>query len=193
MYAGASRDDAVLEQHFRSWQMRFQGTGLSYGGFEKNRLFLNQAGKGFLEAGYLMGVSLEEDCRCVASDDLDGDGRLELLVTSLRTWPRMEQALHLFPNFTAHAGNWIGVRLREAGSGLSPVGAKVILTTSARRQTRWLVTGDSYRSQHATTAHFGLGQQTRVESLEVIWPNGRREVIAQPPINRWHRVPAEAR
>lgn len=193
IYTGTSKDNPVLERHFHAVQRRFQGAGLSYGGFEKNRLFLNQAGQGFIEAGHLLGVSLEDDCRCAASDDLDGDGRLELITTTLKTWPRLEQTLHLFPNFTERPGNWIGVRLREAGPGRSPLGAKVIVTTRAGRQVRWLVAGDSYRSQHAAAAHFGLGQETRVERVEVIWPNGQREVLSAPPVNRWHALPAQRR
>ncbi|MBI3191540.1 MAG: ASPIC/UnbV domain-containing protein, partial [Pedosphaera parvula] len=151
-------------------------------------LFLNERGKAFLEAGYPMSVSLEDDCRTVVCDDLDGDGKLELLVTSLKVRPKMSQALHLFPNFTADAGNWIGVRLRASRPGFSPVGAKVILTTSAGQQIRFLVTGDSYRSQHAPTAHFGLGSETRVQSLEVIWPNGQRKKFVDPAVNRYHLV-----
>jgi len=188
IYAGSSRDDPMLERYFRAIQGRYYGAGFSYGGYEKNRLFLNENGKAFLEAGYLMGVSLEDDCRNVVSDDLDGDGKLELLVTSLKVRPRMSQALHLFPNFTAGAGNWIGVRVRESRPGFSPVGAKVILTTSAGRQIRHLVTGDSYRSQHAPTAHFGLGSRTNVQRLEVIWPNGQSKKLIDPAVNRYHLV-----
>ncbi|MBI2926159.1 MAG: CRTAC1 family protein [Verrucomicrobia bacterium] len=188
IYAGASRDDPALERYLRSMQGRYYGAGFSYGGYEKNRLFLNERGKAFLEAGYPMSVSLEDDCRTVVCDDLDGDGKLELLVTSLKVRPKMSQALHLFPNFTADAGNWIGVRLRASRPGFSPVGAKVILTTSAGQQIRFLVTGDSYRSQHAPTAHFGLGSETRVQSLEVIWPNGQRKKFVDPAVNRYHLV-----
>lgn len=188
LYLGSSNDDAALDQYFRSVRTRYQGAGLSYGGFEKNRFFLNGAGKSFSEVGYLMGVSLEEDCRNAVSDDLDGDGKLDLLVVTFQTWPKIRQALHLFPNFTDKAGNWIGFHLRESGRGFSPVGAKVSLATSSGKQIHHFVTGDSYRSQRATTAHFGLGSQTEVQSVEVVWPNGQRTKIQHPAINQYHFV-----
>jgi len=188
VYLGSSKEDPALDQYFRSVRTRYQGTGLSYGGFEKNRFYLNETGKSFLEAGYLMGVSLEEDCRNAASDDLDGDGKLDLLVVSFQAWPKIRQALHLFPNFTEQPGNWIGFRLRESGPGFSPVGAKVILTTASGKQIRHFVTGDSYRSQHANTAHFGLGAETQVQSVEVVWPGGQRTLIERPAINRHHFI-----
>ena len=53
-----------------------------------------------------------------------------------------------------NVGNWIGIGLLESGPGFSPVSAKRILTTAAGKQVRQLVTGDSFRSQHANTAHF---------------------------------------
>ncbi|MBM3837852.1 MAG: CRTAC1 family protein [Verrucomicrobia bacterium] len=192
IYLGGSKNDPALERYFQSVRMRYQGAGLSYGGFEKNRLYLNEAGKSFLEAAHLLGVSLEEDCRNVVSDDLDGDGKLDLLVVAFQTWPEIRQALHIFPNFTEKPGHWIGFRLRESGSGFSPVGAKVILTTASGAQVRHLVTGDSYRSQHANTAHFGLGADSAVRSVEVVWPAGEKTKIDSPAINRYHEIKAPA-
>lgn len=192
IYLGSSEHDPVLDVYFRAVGSKLYGEGQSYGGFAKNAMFLNEAGRTFLDVGYLMGVALEEDCRNVAADDLDGDGKLDLLVTTYLVWPEPRQALHLFRNDFAPAGNWIGFRLRESRPGFSPVGAKLTLVTVAGRQLRWLVTGDGYRSQHAPTAHFGLGALTRVESLEIRWPNGRTQRLAAPAINRYHDVRAEA-
>jgi len=188
IYTGTSRDDPVLAQYFRWVQTEHLGAGESQGGFEKNRLFLSQSGKSFIEAGYLMGLALEEDCRSVVSDDLDGDGKLDLVVTTFKNRPRLQQALHLFPNLTRDTGHWLGVRLRESGPGFSPLGAKVILTTASGKQIRTFVSGDSYRSQYATTAHFGLGVATEVKSVEVVWPNGKRKTILNPAIDRYHSI-----
>ena len=85
-------------------------------------------------------------------------------------------------------GNWIGIRLREHGPGYSPVGTKVILDVPAGKQIREIVTGDSYRSQHANTAHFGLGKETKINTVEVRWPNGRTKKIFSPAINQYHEV-----
>jgi hypothetical protein len=60
--------------------------------------------------------------------------------------------------------------------------------TTLGTQTRWLVTGDSYRSQHAPAAHFGLGNATAVMKVEVIWQNGLRTTLPAPRINQWNVV-----
>ncbi|MEW6159628.1 MAG: CRTAC1 family protein [Verrucomicrobiota bacterium] len=191
IYAASSKHDPAMDQYFRSTATRLYGAGYSYGGFEKNRLFLNRAGKDFLEIGHLAGVALEEDCRNVVSDDLDGDGKVDLVLTTFEEWPRPRQGLHILRNVTAGSNHWIGFHLKEK-KGFSTSGAKVILHAGGRRQLRWMLNGDSYRSQHANTVHFGIGSAEQVESVEIHWPNGKVQRVRQPAIDRYHRVIPEA-
>jgi hypothetical protein len=62
IYAAGSKHDPVMDIYFQSMGSKLYGTGYSYGGYEKNRLFLNRSGKSFLEIGYLMGLA-GIDCR----------------------------------------------------------------------------------------------------------------------------------
>ncbi|MCF7763073.1 MAG: CRTAC1 family protein [Verrucomicrobia bacterium] len=188
IHMGGSDPDPALDLYFQSTRTRHQGAGDSFGGFEKNRLLLNQGGNSVVEAGFLMGVALEKDCRNAIAEDLDGDGRLDLLTSTFEVWPKPGQLLHLYPNFLEGAGNWIGVRLRESGPGFSPMGARVELFTAKGKQIRICVSGDSYRSQHSTTVHFGIGTLEVVERIEVAWSNGRRTVLENPEINQYHRL-----
>src|SRR5712671_6280549 len=66
-YVGHPTNDVVVSTYFQSKWARTRGSGESYGGYEKNRLYLNQEGASFLEIGHLMGVALEEDSRCVVA------------------------------------------------------------------------------------------------------------------------------
>jgi hypothetical protein len=135
-----------------------------------------------------MGVGLEQDSRNVVADDLDGDGRMDLLVTTFEVWPEVKQTLRVFKNTLDDAGNWIGFRLREQGGGISPVGARITVRYPGGAMIRQSVTGDSYRSQHANTLHFGLGEIAKVESAEIRWMNGRNLTLRQPRINQYHVV-----
>src|SRR5439155_1904824 len=132
----------------------------------RNRFFFNQHGVSFVEAGHLLGVALHEDSRGVVADDLDGDGRLDLLLTTFEEWPETKQTVRAYRNDLKETGNWIGFRFREEGGGKSPVGARVTVRYDGRGAVRQIVTGDSYRAQQANAVHFGLGEATRVDRVE---------------------------
>ncbi|MGH7487984.1 MAG: CRTAC1 family protein, partial [bacterium] len=193
IYVDDSVDDVAATAYFMGKFARTRGQGWSYGGYEKNRLYLNQHGESFLEAGYLLGVALEQDSRNVVSDDLDGDGRMDLLLTTFEVWPEAKQTLRIYQNTMGDGGNWIGFRFREEGGGKSPVGVRVTIHSNGRSEVRQIVTGDSHRSQHANTLHFGLGKAGRVDSVEIRWPNGQIVKFREPALNHYHliRTPTE--
>ncbi|MCH8047349.1 MAG: ASPIC/UnbV domain-containing protein, partial [Planctomycetes bacterium] len=73
----------------------------------------------------------------------------------------------------------------------SPVGAKITVYTANRKHVGQIITGESIHAQHAPVQHFGLGRTTRVEKIEVRWPNGGPlRVIDNPAIDRYHTVTA---
>ena len=49
---------------------------------------------------------------------------------------------------------------------------------------RQIVTGDSHRSQHANTLHFGLGEADHVERVEIQWPNGPTVTLSRPEVDK---------
>jgi len=190
IFIDQSVDDTAATSYLMSRFGDTRGQGWSYGGYEKNRLFLNQNGESFIEIGHLAGVALEQDSRNVVADDLDGDGRVDLVMTTQEVWPEAKQTLQIFRNQLKDTGHWIGFRFREA-AGTSPVGARVTLHFDSHSAVSQIVTGDSHRSQHPTTLHFGLGQAKSVEKAEVRWMNGSTLTLLEPEADRCHDVSAQ--
>lgn len=194
IYVGSSRDSAVNYAYFESKNQQTRYVGFSYGGNERNRFFRNLAGgetrsgvQSFTEVAFLLGVALPEDSRNVLADDLDGDGRMDLLVTTFEIYPEKKQTIRIFKNNLPDAGNWIGFRFAEQ-HGKSPIGAKVTIHYGNQMETKQIVTGDSFRTQHSPTVHFGIGAASAVDRAEIRWINGPALALTNLPANHWQVV-----
>jgi len=69
------------------------------------------------------------------------------------------------------------------------VGAAVYLTAGGIRQRADVISGGSYASSNDPRLHFGLGEHTKIDSLEIHWPSGALERVSLPPgVDRFYLV-----
>lgn len=186
IYTGTSDANPILEQLFDTTYTRHD-QGLSWDGYQKNHLFMNQSGSDFVNVGFLMNVALIEDSRTVITDDFDLDGRPDLLVTSY-SLNGLASKVHILMNRWSSPGNWIGIRLRGEPGGPSPIGAVIRIVSESGERMAHIVTGDSYRAQHAFMKHFGLGTDKNVNEIRILWPDQTESVIKSPDINRYYQI-----
>lgn len=78
----------------------------------------------------------------------------------------------------AERSNWIKISLEGTKSNRQGIGALVRVSADGRNYLQAYGSQGSYLSQHATALHFGLGKQTSVDQIEVIWPSGRRQDVS---------------
>lgn len=190
IYVGDSTPRPAVDAYFSGKFAWTRSHGWSYGGYHLNRLHLNLDGSRFVEVGHLFGVAIQTDCRNVVAHDLDGDGRLDLLVTTHEVWPRFRQQVRLYRNALDDTGHWIAFRLVPTPGGRSLPGTSITLHTPSGVATRVFVTGDAFRAQRAPILHFGLGATAGVDEAIVRWPGGHEQRLPRPEANRTHLVPA---
>jgi hypothetical protein len=160
---------------------------ISWNGYEHNKLLLNRGGTEFVDIAWLLGIAFEADSRAVVTDDLDGDGRVDLLVTEYKTRGDWESyRLKVLRNTMQTANHWIGIRLRDTAEGGSVLGAMVTVAAGDNLLVDRVITGNSFTSQHAPVVHFGLGDSEQVQSLTVRWADGRTVTLEDPAIDRYH-------
>jgi hypothetical protein len=104
--------------------------------------------------------------RGVACEDLDGDGRVDVVVLNSRGAPIVLR------NESSPTKHWLQVRLRGVNANRDAVGARVKVVAAGREQVAEVHSGRGYQSHFGSRLTFGLGQSRRVDRLEVHWPGG---------------------
>jgi hypothetical protein len=150
---------------------------------EQSLLFRNLKNGKFERVGAApaSGLASAWPSRGLAIGDLDGDGRLDLVINNIDAKPSVLR------NVATPAGHWLNLRLVGDVDKKSPrdaVGSIAYLTTGKIRQRLDAVSGAVYCSQNDPTLHFGLGAATKVDKLEVQWPNGSMETFDVPAIDK---------
>ena len=108
--------------------------------------------------------------RGLAVGDLFNDGKLDVVINALDGVPA------LLRNVSPDKNHWIELKL--TGGPKSPrdaVGATVYLTANKIKQRGDVVSGGSYESTNDPRVHFGLGDATVIDAVEIHWPSGARE------------------
>ena len=150
---------------------------------ERALLFHSDAGK-LTPVPAVEGTGLTKvaPARGMAFGDLFNDGHIDVVVNNMDSSPS------LFRNVVKNDNHWIAFKLigtpsndpEKPGSPRDAVGAQIYVTANGFRQRADVVAGGSFASSPDQRPHFGLGAASKIQKIEVRWPNGPTEQI-QPP------------
>ncbi len=112
--------------------------------------------------------------------DLDDDGDLDIVTNEFNDRPQV-----LISNLSEKKTvRFLKIKLVGQKSNRDGLGATVKVTAGGRTWTQYHDGKSGYLAQSSMPLYFGLGEATRVDSVEVLWPSRIRQKLAQElPIN----------
>ncbi len=154
-------------------------------GPQRDTMFRNLEGKGFEDVAEQLGPDFTPlgYQRGSAFGDLDGDGFLDIVVTSLNRTPR------ILLNSGGNGHHWLLVETRGRRSNRDGIGAKLKVTTASGRVLHnHVTTSVGFMSSSDKRVHFGLGREAQIQALEIRWPSGVVQRLADVPVDRVLKV-----
>jgi hypothetical protein len=109
--------------------------------------------------------------RGCAFGDLDGDGRVDVVVSAIG------HDAEIWMNRSPKSGHWLDIALRGTKSNRDGIGARIKLVTKNGAQYNHMTTSVGYASSSNGPVHFGLGPENRAELVEIRWPSGITQTL----------------
>ncbi len=151
--------------------------------YKEPMLLFRNTGDGFENVSGQSGSIFSRNlaARGLALGDFDNDGAVDVLVAA------NDGAPVLLRNRLAGQNHWLGVRLIGKTANMDAIGAKLTYQAGELRRHVFKVGGGSYLSAHDPRVVLGLGANTKLDWLEVKWPNpsGRTERFTGLPVDRY--------
>ncbi len=135
---------------------------------QPNTVFRNLGGMKFAALTAEAGLTAQPPARHRGSavGDLNGDGKLDVVVNALNT------PAEIWINQSPGSNHWIEFKLQGTKSNRDGIGARIKVVTKSGAQYNHMTTSCGYASSSSGPVHFGLGANTSVDLVEIHWPSG---------------------
>ena len=146
-----------------------------------NYLFRSDGDMHFDDVANMWGLGDKTFSQGAAYGDLDNDGDLDLVVNN------MNAVASVFENKAGDHGNYVRFKL-VSEAHIPMQGSRVKVTTSDGIQYAELATVKGFISSSENIIHFGLGDKTEIQKVEIIWPDNLTTTINNISANKIHEI-----
>jgi hypothetical protein len=168
----------------------FMANGNAHHLFKEEATLARNDGKGrFIDVASQSGEFFRHKYvgRGAAFADFDNDGDLDILMFTLDDTPR------LLRNDGGNRQNWLKLVPVRKDTGMIAIGATVIVRANGLRTVQPVIAVNGYLTSSDPRPHFGLGKATHADSVEIIWPDGQKQILENVPANQILKVEHECK
>ena len=150
-----------------------------YGYHVPNYVFRNLGDLTFRDETETWGMNQPSFSYGAAYADLDNDGRLDVVVNNMNA-----------PAFIYHnvgsidSAHYLTVKLEGDAPNKDGIGSQLMVSAGGKKQYLYQSPYRGYMSTVDMRPHFGLGRGTRIDTLAIEWPDGRRQVLSDLQVDR---------
>lgn len=145
-----------------------------------NYMFLSTGSYAFKDVSESYGFYAKINSNGAAYADLDNDGDLDLVLNN------QSDEASIYRNNSG--GNYVKVSLEGPKGNTNGIGAKVLVFADSLQQVKTMYTNRGYQSSVSNTMNFGLGSIGAIDSLKVIWNDGKEQLISSVDVNQHIRL-----
>ncbi len=173
--------DLMLANGHPDDMVEVQSTKVKYK--EPMLLFENVDGK-YKNVSGKSGPIFQKDfpARGLSVGDYDNDGDYDVLIIN------NGEAPVLLRNEGGNRNNWLGLQLVSTISNPAAVGAIITWTAGGVKRSRLKTSGGSFLASHDPREILGIGKVTQIDSLEIRWPSGKVDKLANLSSNRYIKI-----
>jgi hypothetical protein len=143
-----------------------------------NSLFRNRGDFMFEDVSAKAGFVIPAPHRGAAFGDLNNDGKIDAVVTVLNGPPE------ILMNRSTNNNHWIILKLVGVADNADGLGTKVKISTAHGSQYNEATTAVGYNSSSDKRVHFGVGDATVIDTIELSWPTGVHQVLTNVKVNQ---------
>jgi hypothetical protein len=138
-----------------------------------NYIFRNNGDLTFSKSNTAWGFTQMSNSNGAAYADLDNDGDLDIIVNNVNA------PAFIYQNEAAQRTryHYLKIKLEGTGKNTAGLGAKIIIRVKGKKQALEQMPSRGFQSSVSPVLHIGLGNETIIDSLQVIWLSGKQQFL----------------
>jgi len=158
---------------------------------DSNKIYKNLKNGQFEDVSNISGFNSSNKNRGFAYLDFDNDGDIDLVTAAVVIATQNTTNCEFYENvlpLTTNT-NWLKIKLVGSSINRNAIGSKINLFMNNKIYKREIHGGgDTYYSQNTLTQHFGLAENTNIDSIEIIWRSGERQILKSVGVNQTLKI-----